>query len=193
MFFFLLLFLCLQLIKRCLRKNYWGVWSLSKVSGKKDVCPCVPSHHHIIEKLFVNIIFKTISLCCIYTHTQFPWLFFSLFLIYLFFYRRIIALQNFVVFCQTWTWISHRNVYIPSVLKPPPISLPIPPLQVDTEPLFDFPEPYSKFPLEFYTWWCKFPCYSFHTSHPLFLSPHVHKSILCVCFSIVSPILLIEE
>ena len=31
---------------------------------------------------------------------------------------------------------------------------------------------------------CKFPCYSFHTSHPLLLSPHVHKSILYICFSI---------
>ena len=39
----------------------------------------------------------------------------------------------------------------------------------------------------------KFPCYSSHTSHPLLPSHHVHKSILCVCFSIVSPILLIEE
>ena len=31
-----------------------------------------------------------------------------------------------------------------------------------------------------------FPCYSFLTSHPLLPSPHVHKSILYVCFSIVS-------
>ena len=29
----------------------------------------------------------------------------------------------------------------------------------------------------------KFPCYSLHTSHPLLPSPHVHKSILYVCFS----------
>ena len=29
------------------------------------------------------------------------------FVFYLFFYWRIIALQNFVVFCQTSTWISH--------------------------------------------------------------------------------------
>ena len=32
------------------------------------------------------------------------------FLIY-FFYWRIIALQNFVFFCQTSTWISHRYTY----------------------------------------------------------------------------------
>jgi len=47
---------------------------------------------------------------------------------YLIFYWRIIALQNFVVFCQTSTWINHRYTYIPSLLKLPPISLPIPPL-----------------------------------------------------------------
>ena len=33
----------------------------------------------------------------------------------LFFYWRIVALQNFVVFCQTSTWISHRYTYIPSL------------------------------------------------------------------------------
>ena len=31
------------------------------------------------------------------------------FVFYLFFYWRIIALQNFVVFCQTSTWISHTT------------------------------------------------------------------------------------
>ena len=34
-------------------------------------------------------------------------LFYTSVLIYLFFNWRIIALQNFVVFCQTSTWISH--------------------------------------------------------------------------------------
>ena len=33
---------------------------------------------------------------------------------------------------------------------------------------------------------CKFPCYSFHTSHPLLPSPNVHKSILYVCFSVAA-------
>ena len=32
----------------------------------------------------------------------------------------------------------------------------------------------------------KFTCYSFHTSHPLLTSPHVHKSVLYVCFSIAA-------
>ena len=67
-----------------------------------------------------------------------------------FLYWRIIALQNFVVFCQISTWISHRCTSVPSLLNQPPISLPIPPLTVDTEPLFEFPEPYSKFPLAIY-------------------------------------------
>ena len=43
----------------------------------------------------------------------------------LFFYWRIIALQNSVVLHQTSTWISHRYTYIPSLLKFPPIALPI--------------------------------------------------------------------
>ena len=34
------------------------------------------------------------------------------------FYWRIIALQNFAVFCQTSTWISHRYTY-----NPPPLFL----------------------------------------------------------------------
>ena len=38
----------------------------------------------------------------------------------------------------------------------------------------------------FYIWQCKFPCYSFHTSHCLLPSLHVHKSILYVCFSIAA-------
>ena len=47
-----------------------------------------------------------------------------------FFNWRIIALQNHVGFCQTSTWISHRYIYIPSLLNLPCISpLPlIPPL-----------------------------------------------------------------
>ena len=42
----------------------------------------------------------------------------------LFFNWRIIASQNFVVFCQPSTWLSHRFTCVPSLLKPPPISLP---------------------------------------------------------------------
>ena len=48
----------------------------------------------------------------------------SLFLFCKFIFNwRIIALQNFVVFCQTSTWISHRYTYVPSLLSLPPTSL----------------------------------------------------------------------
>ena len=36
----------------------------------------------------------------------------------IYFNWRIIALQNFVVFCQTSAWISHRYTYIPFYLPP---------------------------------------------------------------------------
>ena len=68
--------------------------------------------------------------------------------IYLFIY--FLLKDNFVVFCQTSTWISHRYTYVPSLLNLPPISLPMPPLKVDTEPFFEFPEPYNKFPFAMY-------------------------------------------
>ena len=41
--------------------------------------------------------------------------FFKFFKMYLFFNWRIIASQNFVIFCQTSIWISHRYTYIPSL------------------------------------------------------------------------------
>ena len=43
----------------------------------------------------------------------------------LFFYWRIIALQNFVVFCQISAWISHRYTHIPSCLNLPPTPTPL--------------------------------------------------------------------
>ena len=72
------------------------------------------------------------SHCIAFTHsniwfTESSVSFFNYFLLYLFFNWRIIALQNFVVFCQASTWISHRYTYIPSLLNPS-ISLPTPPL-----------------------------------------------------------------
>ena len=44
----------------------------------------------------------------------------SHFFAFFFFFWRIIALQNFIVFCQTSTWLSHRYTYIPSLLNIPP-------------------------------------------------------------------------
>ena len=43
-----------------------------------------------------------------------------------FFFFWIIVLQNFVVFCHTSMWISHRYTYIPSLSNLPPITLPTP-------------------------------------------------------------------
>ena len=39
------------------------------------------------------------------------------FLLLIFFYRRIIALQNFVVFCQTSTWIRHQFSSVQSLSR----------------------------------------------------------------------------
>ena len=55
----------------------------------------------------------------------------------LFFYWRIIALQNFV-FCKTSTWISHRYTYIPSFLNLPPSSLPSHPYRLIQSSCFSF-------------------------------------------------------
>ena len=52
---------------------------------------------------------------------------------YSYYYWRIIALQNFVVLCQTSTCISHRYTYIPSLLNLPPNSLTSHPSRLDTE------------------------------------------------------------
>ena len=89
-------------------------------------------------------ILQEIMMCLVHLKV----IFIYFFLFNLFFYWRITALQNFVVFCQTLAWIPAIGIHInPSLLNLPPISCPIPPLWIDTEPLFEFPEPYSKFPL----------------------------------------------
>ena len=36
--------------------------------------------------------------------------------------------NDWVGFCQTSTWISHRHTYVPSLLNLPPTTLPLPPL-----------------------------------------------------------------
>ena len=77
----------------------------------------------------------------------------------------MIALQNFVVSCHTSTRISHRYTNVPSLLDFPPISLPIPPSACHRAPVWvpwvtlQIPTGYL-----FYTWYCKFLCYSLHTS-----------------------------
>ena len=106
---------------------------------------------------------------------ELTWQFFS------FFYWRIIALQNFVVFCQTSTWISHRDTYIPSLLNLPPISSPSYPSRLIQSPCLS-PESYSKFPLPIYF---AYGNVSFHVTLSIHLTlssplPHVHTSVLCL-------------
>ena len=101
-----------------------------------------------------------------------------------FFDWRIIALQNFVVFCHTSTRISHRYTHVPSLASPSPSHL-----QAVSEPLFEFPESYGKFPLP--------TCFThgivnFYVSLPIHLpfsllpSHLAHKSVLYVSFSIAT-------
>ena len=72
---------------------------------------------------------------CIY----FTFLLFQLFKkINLFFNWRVIAFQNFAVFCQTSTWISHGYTYILSLLNLLPISLPMPPFRLVQSPCLSF-------------------------------------------------------
>ena len=78
---------------------------------------------------------------------------------------RIIALQNFVYFCQTSTRISHRYTQVPSLLNlPPHPSL----LDCHRAPVW-VPWVTQEIPIDylFYIRYCKFPCYSLHISHPL--------------------------
>ena len=102
----------------------------------------------------------------------------------IFFNWRIIALQNFVVFCHTSARISHRYTHIVSPPDPAPISLPTPPFSLLRAPVW---VPHIIQQILFYTCYCKFLCYSLHTSPLSLLSSHpVHRSVLHVCFSIAA-------
>ena len=92
-------------------------WTLSHWTIKE-----VSVFHHAHFLFSICNLFSFPSVLCVFLSS----LFFPP--IYLFFNWKIIALQNFVVFCQTSTWISHRYTYIPSLLNLPPLSLPIPAL-----------------------------------------------------------------
>ena len=70
--------------------------------------------------------------------TDSPSLWVVCFFFNLFFYWRIIALQNFVVFCQTSTWMSHRYTYIPSLLNLLPSPSPSHPSRLIHSPYLSF-------------------------------------------------------
>ena len=68
-----------------------------------------------------------------YLLVNFPGDVFILFVFKFFFNWRIIALQNFLVFCQTSTWMSHRYTYIPSLLNLPPMESHITKCKLDSQ------------------------------------------------------------
>ena len=67
----------------------------------------------------------------------------------LFFYWRVIDLQNVVVFCQISTWISHRYTYVPSLLDLPPTSSHRTPLGYHRAPIW-VPWVIQQIPLGYY-------------------------------------------
>ena len=83
-----------------------------------------------------------------------------------FFNWRIIALQNFVVFCHTSPRISHRYMHVPCLPDLPLSSLPTRhPSPCCRAPVW-VPWVIQQIPIGYlsYTWYCKFLCYSLHTS-----------------------------
>ena len=112
----------------------WGTILINCVALLTDITSGQQSHSHLEhcwsplqEKTRALWYFKAVTRCSGSERTS--TIFAHHFLKNLFtFYWRIIVLQNFAVFCQISTWISHRYTYIPSLLNLPPISLPIPPL-----------------------------------------------------------------
>ena len=124
-------------------------------------------------KFLLAALLITISFTQGFTYRQENILVNIIFLINLFFNWRIMSLQNFVVFCQTSTWISHRYIYIPFLLNLPPISQPSRPSRLIQSPCL------SSLLHTTNSCWLSilhmFPCYSLHTSHPLLPSPHVHN------------------
>ena len=91
--------------------------------------------------------------------------------------QGIIALHNFVSFCHTTTRISHTYTYVPSLLDILPISLHITPFRVSQSPSLSSLSHTENFHwLSVYIWYCKFLCYSFHTS--LLLPPLLQPCLI---------------
>ena len=91
------------------RQEYW-----SGVPSRFCNCPFSPFGHIAALRFFFFFFFDRVLL--------------FLGIIILFFFNwRIIALQYWVFFCHTSTWIRHRYTYVSSLLNHPFISLPIPP------------------------------------------------------------------
>ena len=99
---------------------------------------------------------------------------------------RIIALQYYIGFCHTSTWISHRYPYVPSFLNlSPSYLLPYP------APLCCHRVPYltslchtanSYWLSVLYMVMRTFPYYSLNSSHPLLPPLYPAVCFLCLCF-----------
>ena len=103
-----------------------------------------------------------------------------------FFDWRIIALQYYVGFCHTATWISHKYTYVPSLLNP--FSSPSPfTLCVVSERWVEPPVSHSKFPLGIYFTYGNVCFHAILSIHPTFSFSHcVHKSVPYDCISIAA-------
>ena len=109
--------------------------------------------------------------------------FFFFFLpLYLFFYWRMIALQNFVVFCQTSIRISCRYTHVPSLSSPSSSHL----LDCHRAPVW-VPWVIQQIPISYllYLRYFKFPCYSPHSLPPPL--PTVSIGLFSIPVSLVLP------
>ena len=99
---------------------------------------------------------------------------------------RIIALQNFVVFCHSSTRISHKFTHVPSRTSLPSPA-PSHPSAYRRAPVW-VPWVIQQIPIGclFYIWSCEFLSYSFHITH---LLPPLLPPSIGLFFMSVSPLL----
>ena len=106
---------------------------------------------------------------------------------FFFFYWRIIALQNFAVSVKP----QHESA-IGIHISPPfwsslPSASPCHSSRLTQSPCLSFlSHTANSHWLSILHMVISVSCYSLHASHPLLPSPHVHKSVLSVCFSIAA-------
>ena len=102
----------------CASANFLGsdkrsIASLTHIHREDILFPCTIQIWFLNGRCVVEVTFTGYAM---YRHWNRHFLFFFNYSSI----ERIIALQNFAVFCQTSTWISHRYTYIPSLLNFPP-------------------------------------------------------------------------
>ena len=102
----------------------------------------------------------------------------------LLFFKKKIYLQNFLVFSQTSTWISHRYTYVPSLRRPFPLHPSRLSQNTGLSSLFYTANSHLLSVLHMVM--CMFQCYSLSSSHSVLplLCPQV--CFLCVYLSFCS-------